>query len=134
LPLFRGVAADFSQVFGNILRNAAEAMKGQAVRKLWLQSCCDASWIRVSIADNGPGIAGVLQEEIFRPFFSTKAGEPGLVGGMGMGIGLYHCRELISHYGGRIEVRSSPGNGATFTIRLPRTECEPRIEKDPHIH
>jgi len=39
---------------------------------------------------------------------------------MGMGIGLYHCRELVSRYGGQIEVESVPEKGATFAVHLPR--------------
>ncbi len=41
------------------------------------------------------------------------------MGGMGMGIGLYHCRELVTQYGGVIEVLSQPGLGANFVVHFP---------------
>jgi signal transduction histidine kinase len=124
LPLFEGVASEFSQVFGNILRNAAEAMSGQSSKRLRICTWHDEEFIYVSISDNGPGISTHLLERIFQPFFSTKASGVGMAGGMGMGIGLYHCRELIRHYGGQIEAVSKPGEGATFTLILPICKCE----------
>ena len=119
LPLIRGAAGEFSQIFGNILRNAAEAMREQRTRNLVISSWLDSMGIHVSIADNGPGVPSHLTEKIFEPFFSTKTPNTCIVGTTGMGIGLYHCREMIRQYGGHIEVESSPGSGATFTVSLP---------------
>lgn len=119
LPLIKGRTSDFSQIFGNILRNAAEAMSGQPLKRIVISSGHDEEAIYVRISDNGPGISAHLRERIFEPFFSTKSSGTTMVGGMGMGIGLYHCRELIRHHGGQIEVSSKPGEGATFIITLP---------------
>ncbi|MGA7878599.1 MAG: response regulator [Desulfoferrobacter sp.] len=119
LPLFKGMASDFSQIFGNILRNAVEAMKDSPSQKLAISTWLDSGSIFVSIEDSGPGISAHLMESIFQPFFSTKASGSGNTGGMGMGIGLYHCRELIRQYGGQIEALSKPSRGATFVITLP---------------
>lgn len=124
LPLFKGVASHFSQIFGNILRNAAEAMSGQTLRKLMVYSTHDDTGIYIRITDNGPGISKHIRDRIFQPFFSTKTCGTGAAGGMGMGIGLYHCRELIRTYGGRIEVDSRPGEGASFIISLPLSSSE----------
>jgi two-component system, NtrC family, sensor kinase len=124
LPPFEGVASEFSQIFGNLLRNAAEAMSGQSAKRLRISTWHDEKFIYVSISDNGPGISAHLLGRVFQPFFSTKASGTGMAGGMGMGIGLYHCRELIHQYGGQIEAVSKPGEGATFTLILPICECE----------
>ncbi len=119
LPLVRGVAIDFCQVFGNLLRNAIEAMHNRTVKKITLRSWHDPEGIHVSIEDTGHGIPEQLMPRIFQPFFSTKTFDIGLPGGFGMGIGLYHCRELILQYGGWIEVSSQPNVGSVFTVHLP---------------
>lgn len=120
LPLFEGIAIEFSQIFGNILRNAVEAMRDQPTPRLRICSWYDESNIFISINDNGPGISIEQQEKIFDAFFSTKAPMERAAGAMGLGIGLYNCRELLRQYGGQIEVLSKPGLGAAFVITLPR--------------
>ncbi len=123
LPPVRGIAIDFCQVFGNLLRNAIEAMHGMSVKRITLRSWHNADGIHVSIADTGHGIPEPLMARIFQPFFSTKTFDVGMAGGFGMGIGLYHCRELIQQYGGWIEVTSQPNVGSEFTVHLPATEA-----------
>jgi signal transduction histidine kinase len=119
LPLFTGVAADFSQVFGNILRNALEAMHGLPRKVLRIHTWHDEEEIHISIHDNGPGIPEHQRARIFEPFFTTKTLDCGSSGSLGMGIGLYHCREIVRQYGGAIEVVSNPGQGTAFVIHLP---------------
>lgn len=125
LPLFEGIAIEFSQIFGNILRNAVEAMRDQPAPILRISSWYDESNIYISIADNGPGISAEQQEKIFDAFSSTKAPSERTAGAMGLGIGLYNCRELLHQYGGQIEVLSKPGLGAAFVITLPRSSRLP---------
>jgi signal transduction histidine kinase len=119
LPMFKGIAADFAQIFGNILCNAAEAMKGQATKRVIVRTSYSDSEITIEIEDNGPGIPERLQERIFEPFFSTKNRELLISGTFGTGLGLYSCRELVASYGGSIEAISKHGQGAVFVIRLP---------------
>jgi signal transduction histidine kinase len=119
LPLVRGIPAEMNQVFGNIIRNAAEAMIGQPQKRLTIRTAHDAAGIHVSIQDTGAGIPRHLQNRIFESFFSTKSGASGMMGSMGMGIGLYSCKELVQQYGGHIELVSEPGAGTTFHIHLP---------------
>lgn len=119
LPHFAGIAADFDQLFGNLLRNAAEAMKDQKNKKLTLSTCYDDNELMIIIRDNGPGIPRHLQDRLFQPFFSTKTQEVGISGSLGTGLGLYSCRQIVRQYGGTIEAVSSPGQGAAFVIRLP---------------
>jgi signal transduction histidine kinase len=74
--------------------------------------------VAIDVSDTGVGIARVNLERIFEPFFTTRAES----GGTGLGLGL--CRMLISEMGGRIEVRSALGQGATFTVVLNRAEAK----------
>ena len=119
LPLVRGIPAELNQVFGNIIRNAAEAMIEQPKKRLTIKTARDAAGIQVCIQDTGPGIPQHLQHRVFESFFSTKSTGSTMMGSMGMGIGLYYCRELIHQYGGQIEIVSEPGAGATFIVHLP---------------
>ncbi len=67
--------------------------------------------VEIEVADDGPGIAAAHLERIFNPFFTTK--------GDGTGLGLAIVHQIIEAHGGRIRVRSTPGQGATFVIWLP---------------
>jgi signal transduction histidine kinase len=69
------------------------------------------SEVVLSIADSGPGIPAELQERIFYPFFTTKDA--------GSGVGLAKAQKIVTSHGGRIELDSRPGRGATFRVRLP---------------
>jgi two-component system, NtrC family, sensor kinase len=69
--------------------------------------------VLIELQDSGPGISPELQKKIFEPFFTTKAA------GQGTGLGLSVSYGIIESHGGRIEVRSSLGSGATFVISLP---------------
>jgi signal transduction histidine kinase len=119
VPPFLGIPMEMNQIFGNILRNAAEAMVRQPIKRLTIRTWHDAAGIHVSIQDTGPGIPRHQREQIFQPFFSTKSTHSGMMGSMGMGIGLYYCKELVQRYGGEIDVVSEPGEGANFVIHLP---------------
>ncbi|MBP6343478.1 MAG: hypothetical protein KA403_06060 [Candidatus Omnitrophica bacterium] len=106
------------QVFMNISVNACEALgslpRGQE-RSLHVTTSFDTMKrrIRISFADNGPGIPEEIKAHIFEPFFSTKT--------TGAGIGLALCHDLIREHGGGIEVQSGPG-GTTFVVVLPIEE------------
>ncbi|OOZ42121.1 hypothetical protein BOW53_00640 [Solemya pervernicosa gill symbiont] len=69
--------------------------------------------IRFSVADNGPGIAAEQQARIFDPFYTTRAD--------GTGLGLAVARSVVEAHHGEIRVDSKPGEGACFTITLPRS-------------
>ncbi len=74
--------------------------------------------IRMLVADSGPGIPLAEQQRIFEKFY--RAGAPLTRTAGGTGLGLYISRELVQRMGGRLEVRSEPGAGATFVVELPR--------------
>jgi len=96
--------------FKNLAANALEAMNGQGTLTVTVSAPVDDQ-TEVSLTDTGPGIAAENQDKIFQPFFTTKA--------TGIGFGLSIARTIVNKHGGSLEVKSEPGKGATFSIRLP---------------
>lgn len=111
LGLVRMDRGRFQQVCVNLLLNARDAMPGGG--EVVLTAARQGEMILLEIADSGGGIAPEHLLQIFEPFFTTK--DPG----KGRGLGLAVCQRLIDEAGGRIGVRSTPGQGSTFTLRLP---------------
>jgi two-component system NtrC family sensor kinase len=102
---------EISQVFLNLLLNAAQAISGPG--KITITVSGTPVGAEVRIADSGVGIPPEYLTKVFDPFFSTKAV------GKGTGLGLSISYGLIQHHKGIIEVASPPGEGATFVMRLP---------------
>jgi PAS domain S-box-containing protein len=116
-PNLPQIMVDFPQmqeVFLNIILNAEQAMNEAHGRgKLIVKTREIKDHVRVSFADDGPGIAPENLDKVFDPFFTTR-GERG-----GTGLGLSACHGIVTEHGGRIYVRSKPGKGTTFFIELP---------------
>jgi signal transduction histidine kinase len=73
--------------------------------------------VRIAVADSGPGIPPAEQERIFEKFYRV---DPQLTRSpSGTGLGLFISRELVHRMGGRLDVQSEPGRGATFVVELP---------------
>lgn len=103
-----------SAVIEHAIQNAQEATRkdGFVVVRL----CREGHHARIEVEDNGIGMDAVfVRERLFKPFDSTK-------GLAGMGIGAYECREFIRSLGGRIDVRSEPGQGTSFSMIVPLAE------------
>ena len=98
-----------SRVFANIISNAIQAMNTGG--ELTIETGEDAGFIWIRFRDTGCGIAAANLEKIFEPLFTTKH--------KGIGLGLAISKRLVEENGGRIEVASREGEGATFTVRLP---------------
>ena len=114
LPQVMVNAIQIEQVIGNLLTNAYQAMPtaGKLIIKAELNGdSSDEEWIKISVKDNGEGIAQEDMERIFEPLFTTKA--------KGIGLGLAVSKKIIDANQGRIEVESQPGKGSTFTLYLP---------------
>jgi two-component system NtrC family sensor kinase len=111
LPQVSGDINQLQQVLVNLAINAQQAMAGRG--ELTVRTRAGGGQVLIELQDSGPGISPELQKKIFEPFFTTKAA------GQGTGLGLSVSYGIIESHGGRIEVRSSPGSGATFVISLP---------------
>ncbi len=111
LPLLECDAGQLNQVFMNLLANACDAIRDRG--SIWITTRVEGAEAVVTIRDDGGGIAPEVLERIFEPFFTTKD-----VGG-GTGLGLAISHGVVTAHGGRIEVESTPGAGATFRIVLP---------------
>lgn len=120
LPPFPGVYHHFSQSFANLLRNAAEAMHGREHRRLTVSTAATDEALLVRIADTGRGIPAEDLNRIFDSFYTTKPLTAEDDQPTGTGLGLASTREIVASYGGEIRVQSRPGQGTTFTVRLPR--------------
>ncbi len=107
------VDADVKQMsimYKNLINNAVQAMENRG--NIWIDANrTESNNVEVSIRDSGPGIKADDLKNVFTPFFGTKA--------MGFGFGLTICKMIIEKHGGKIDVKSEAGNGATFIVRYP---------------
>jgi signal transduction histidine kinase len=121
-PSLPEVMVDFPQmqeVFLNIILNAEQAMSDAHGRgALTIKSQRIKDYVRVSFADNGPGISPENLDKVFDPFFTTREDKGGT------GLGLSACHGIVTEHGGKIYVRSKPGKGATFVVELPLSPPE----------
>lgn len=78
---------------------------------------------RVVVCDTGPGIPPEDREVIFDKFRQVRRDPDGSAPSKGTGLGLAICREIVTHYGGRIWVEPAPGRGASFVFELPTTDA-----------
>ena len=114
MPPVRCRAARIHQVVVNLLTNAIDACaQDVGLVSVHSQTEPDALGVRIDIEDNGCGIEPSIRDRIFDPFFTTKPV------GQGTGLGLSISYGIIQEHGGRIEVRSTPGEGSCFTVHLP---------------
>ncbi len=100
-----------NQVFLNILINARQAIGERG--EILVATRCEKAWACVEITDNGPGIRPEHLSRIFDPGFTTKGV------GVGSGLGLSICYQIIKDHHGEIKVASEIGKGTTFTLILP---------------
>ena len=108
-PHVEGHYDPLRRAFGNLLRNAGEAMTGEGRIEVTVRAWDGG--VRVAIADEGPGIPEAKRGQVFEPYFTEKAD--------GTGLGLAIVKQAIDLHHGSIEVVETPGGGATFVIWLP---------------
>ena len=126
LPRVVGDAVQIGEALVNLLVNAIDEMpRGgrleiTATREAPDDDDSQRSWLRLAVADAGPGVEPAVLDKLFEPFYTTKA--------TGSGLGLAIVRGTIERHGGVVRVNSIPGAGATFSLYLP----EEPIEGAPH--
>jgi PAS domain S-box-containing protein len=116
LPVVWGDKHQLHQVVVNLLTNAYHAVRSIALpRRIRLSTAFDIERARVTleVTDTGPGIPEAIRSRIFEPFFTTKPI------GVGTGLGLSVCRDILHEHQGTIALVETPGSGATFRIELP---------------
>jgi len=112
LPPVRLDADLFKQALLNLMLNAQHAMPSGG--DLILKTRREGQWAVLDVIDTGLGMTDQVREQIFNAFFSTRPG--------GSGLGLPTTRKIVEAHGGVILVRSEPGKGSQFSIRLPLHE------------
>ncbi len=122
VPPVSGDAGELHQAIVNLVTNAGQAIggdPGNITVRVWPQppavatSGSGAPAVCLSVADTGCGIAEATLDRIFEPFFTTKQV------GEGTGLGLSVVHGIVTRHGGRIAIRSRPGEGSEFLITLP---------------
>jgi PAS domain S-box-containing protein len=113
LPVIRGNRVDLQQVILNLILNAIEAMSEvtEGLRELRITTGeTESGDVLVSVSDTGPGLSPVVQENLFKAFYTTKAN--------GLGLGLSICRSTVEAHGGRLSASANAPRGAVFQFTL----------------
>ena len=111
LPQIWGQRDELEMALLNLVSNALDAMPGGGVLRVSTTSA--DSQVTIVLSDSGAGIPPELLPRVFDPWVTTKPE------GRGTGLGLSISRDVITRFGGTVDVASEPGHGATFTIRMP---------------
>lgn len=106
-----GNRKELTGVLINLLENAMQAC--DAGGKVAVRAECANGEVTLAVADTGRGVAEELHERLFEPFFTTRAD--------GTGLGLAIVRNVVQAHGGRVEMKSVPGQGSEFVLHLPTT-------------
>ncbi len=115
-PVFMGDSTRITQVITNLISNGIKFSKpGQQVE---IRSESTADTLTFSVKDYGEGIPQELQEQIFTRFFRVDSADDRHSGGTGLGLSI--CRPIAEAHGGTISVKSSLGEGSTFTVHISR--------------
>ena len=111
VPLISCFPGQLNQVFLNLFINSKQAIKGKGI--IEISTAVKNNKVHIAVKDNGSGIAKESLRKIFDPGFTTKGR------GVGAGLGLSICDQIIQAHRGEIKVESILGKGTTFTIILP---------------
>lgn len=106
------------RVFNNMIKNAIQAYNKEEVAEIAVECSLDADNCIVSISDLGCGIPDDHKENIFNPYYTTKA--------KGMGLGLSIVKNIIEGIGGQIDFQSREGEGSTFNLHIPLAKKQTR--------
>ena len=104
------------ELVAHLIANAVQAMRGRpAPRRLTVRTSAlpETASVALEVSDTGPGVSAEVRPRLFEPFFSTKPA------GVGTGLGLFVCQEIVGEQGGSIALIEHAGPGATFRVELP---------------
>lgn len=114
IPRVRGDSVQLLQVLVNLVVNACEAMSALPITERLVvvrAACIDGTHVAISVVDRGVGLPRGREEQVFKPFFTTKE--------KGLGLGLAICRSIATAHGGRLWGENNAHAGATFHLLLP---------------
>ncbi len=114
LPRVRGDHERLRQLLLNLLFNAADALGGRGTIEVHASN--GGGVVRLTVADDGPGIDEAILDQVFDPFVTTKAA------GQGTGLGLAVCHTIVERLGGSIAAENRKQGGAAFDVRLPAAQ------------
>ncbi len=123
-PCVQAGPVRLEQVLVNLLHNAIEAV-APGTGDVTLRLREEGDQLRISVRDNGPGIAPDVLSRITEPFFSTKTHREGL------GLGLSISHEVIQQFGGRLVIGAAPEGGAEISVLLPLLPPQTGQQTDP---
>jgi signal transduction histidine kinase len=105
-----------AQIITNLTLNCVEhAFEPDAAGTIRINVSSQDDWVEMQVADNGKGIPADMLDKVFDPFVTTRRGQ----GGTGLGLNIVF-NLIVKQFGGTITVDSTVGEGATFTLRIPR--------------
>ena len=113
LPPIHTSPMELQEVLYNLVRNAGDAMEDTEKKVLRIRTFMRKSQVVVEVEDTGEGIRPEHLDKIFRPDFTTKPF------GKGTGLGLSRVKEIVDAHAWKIELRTEPGRGTTFTLMIP---------------
>jgi signal transduction histidine kinase len=99
-----------TQVIINLVENARDAVAGGG--RIRVHTSAANGRVELTVTDDGPGLSDEARAKLFTPYFTTKA--------RGTGLGLAIVHRIVSDHGGEIRVGGAPGEGAVFTVALPK--------------
>jgi PAS domain S-box-containing protein len=108
------------QALANVMQNALEATERRADGRVEVALYARGSAAVVEIADNGVGMAAEHRDKVFLPFFTTKP--------TGTGLGMAIVKKIMDLHGGEIEIDSTPGEGTTVRLVIPRAAVPAPVE------
>jgi signal transduction histidine kinase len=119
-PVVQGDEARLRQVVGNLVTNALTHTPPDARVTVRLAADpADPDVVVLAVRDEGPGLAAADAERVFERFYRADTSRTRAAGGTGLGLSI--VASLVRAHGGRVELTTAPGEGATFTVRLPRS-------------
>ncbi|OAI14385.1 nitrogen fixation negative regulator NifL [Methylomonas lenta] len=117
LPSIMASENKLRMLFKQLIDNAVNAMNrvSSRLREINISTAIEQNWVRVTIADTGPGIPANQRSKVFEPFFTTQQN----IGGVQAGMGLVMAKEILNQHGGMIEIDPDYQKGCRVILHFP---------------